>query len=77
MTLCDEYRFADAFGLLYSFTWSEVFDWYLEMSKPLLRDPETAAETRTTLGVVLRDVDQTVSSGHPVPDRGAVVAAGR
>ena len=54
--LCDEYRFADAYGLLYSFTWSEVFDWYVEMSKPLLRESETAAETRMTLGVVLRDV---------------------
>ncbi|MDH3306781.1 MAG: valine--tRNA ligase [Acidimicrobiia bacterium] len=54
--LCDEYRFSDALGLLYSFTWSEVFDWYLEMTKPLLRAPDTAEETRRTLGVVLRDL---------------------
>jgi valyl-tRNA synthetase len=54
--LCDQYRFADAYGLLYTFAWSEVFDWYLEMAKTSLRDPETAAVTRQTLGVVLRDL---------------------
>ena len=53
--LADEYRFSDAFGLLYSFTWSEVFDWYLEMAKPMLTS-ELAYETKATLGVVLRDV---------------------
>ncbi len=54
--LCDQYRFSDAFGLLYSFTWSEVFDWYVEMSKGSLADEATAAATRQTLGVVIRDV---------------------
>ena len=54
--LCDQYRFSDAFGLLYSFTWSEVFDWYVEMSKGSLADETTAAATRQTLGVVIRDV---------------------
>ncbi|HSJ27790.1 MAG TPA: valine--tRNA ligase [Acidimicrobiia bacterium] len=50
--LCDEYRFSDAFGRLYSFAWSEVFDWYLELAKSSLEDPAT----RQTLGVVLRDL---------------------
>jgi valyl-tRNA synthetase len=54
--LCDQYRFSDAFGLLYSFTWSEVFDWYVEMSKGSLADEATAPATRQTLGVVIRDV---------------------
>ncbi|MDF1595165.1 MAG: valine--tRNA ligase [Acidimicrobiia bacterium] len=54
--LADEYRFSDAFGLLYNFAWSEVFDWYIEMSKAPLRDEERAATTRQTLGTVLRDV---------------------
>jgi valyl-tRNA synthetase len=54
--LCDQYRFSDAFGLLYSFTWSEVFDWYLEMSKGALADDQASAATRQTLGVVIRDV---------------------
>ncbi len=49
--LCDEYRFSDAFGLLYSFAWSEVFDWYLEMTK-VTSDQSTSR----TLGVVFRDL---------------------
>lgn len=54
--LADQYRFADAYGLLYSFAWSEVFDWYLEMAKTSIRHPETADSTRQTLGVVMRDL---------------------
>lgn len=50
--LCDEYRFSDGFGLLYNFAWSEVFDWYLEITKI---DPENPV-TRQTLGVVMRDL---------------------
>jgi len=61
--LLDEYRFSDAVGLLYNFAWSEVFDWYLEMAKTLLRDEETAATTRQTLGVVIRDL---LTLFHPV-----------
>ncbi|MGF1666233.1 MAG: valine--tRNA ligase [Acidimicrobiia bacterium] len=53
--LCDQYRFSDAFGLLYNFAWSEVFDWYLEMSKTTLAT-DGADATRATLGVVLRDL---------------------
>ncbi len=53
--LCDEYRFSDAFGLLYNFMWAEVFDWYLEMAKVGLRSDSSAVSTRHTLGAVLRD----------------------
>ncbi|MYJ15761.1 MAG: class I tRNA ligase family protein, partial [Acidimicrobiia bacterium] len=41
---------------LYNFAWAEVFDWYLEMSKPALAGAENAAATRQTLGVVMRDL---------------------
>jgi len=54
--LLDEYRFSDAYGLLYSFAWSEVFDWYIELAKWPLRDEHRAATTRQTVGVVLRDL---------------------
>ncbi len=54
--LSDDYRFSDAYGLLYNFAWSEVFDWYLELSKAALEDDDSAAETRQTLGIVLRDL---------------------
>ena len=54
--LMDAYRFSDAYGLLYNFAWSEVFDWYLEMVKVLLQDEDRAAAARQTLAVVLRDL---------------------
>ncbi len=54
--LFDEYRFSDAYGLLYNFAWAEAFDWYLEMAKTPLRDEERAPATRATLGAVLRDL---------------------
>ncbi len=54
--LFDEYRFSDAYGLLYNFAWAEAFDWYLEMAKTALRDDQRAPTTRATLGVVLRDL---------------------
>ncbi len=54
--LCDQYRFSDAYGQLYTFAWSEVFDWYLEFAKANLRDPVEAAGTKQTLGVVIRDL---------------------
>jgi valyl-tRNA synthetase len=54
--LADQYRLSDALALAYNFAWSEVFDWYLEMAKTPLKDPDRAAVTKTTLGVVLRDL---------------------
>jgi valyl-tRNA synthetase len=53
--LLEEYRFSDAYGLLYSFAWSEVFDWYLELSKIRLRG-RGAERVAATVGVVLRDL---------------------
>ncbi len=52
--LLDDYRFSDAYGLLYNFAWSEVFDWYLEMAKAPLRRGRKGPGN--TFGVVLRDV---------------------
>jgi valyl-tRNA synthetase len=57
----DEYRFSDAYAVLYSFAWSEVFDWYLELAKAQLRAGD--ASTRSTLGVVMRDL---LKLFHPV-----------
>jgi len=55
--LFDEYRLSDAFSTLYSFAWSEAFDWYLEMAKPTLAaGGDAATATRQTLGVVIRDL---------------------
>ncbi len=55
--LSDAHRLSDAFSLMYSFAWSEVFDWYLEMSKPVLAAGAPGAEpVIRTLGVVMRDL---------------------
>ena len=54
--LSDEYRFSDAYGLLYNFAWAEVFDWYLEMSKVALARSDHAEAAAQTLGVVMRDL---------------------
>ena len=42
----ENFRFNDAAGAAYAFVWGKVCDWYVEFAKPLLADPEAAAETR-------------------------------
>ncbi len=56
------FRFNDAALALYAFTWGTVCDWYVEFAKPLLADPETAAETRATMAFVL---DRCMAMLHP------------
>ncbi len=41
-----DYKFNDAAGLLYSFTWHEFCDWYVELSKDDLYGDDTAARQR-------------------------------
>ncbi|MBT8208532.1 MAG: valine--tRNA ligase [Acidimicrobiia bacterium] len=60
--LLDEYKMAEAYNLLYSFAWSEVFDWYLEMAKSPLRG-EDREETALVVGIVVRDI---LKLFHPV-----------
>ncbi|MDH4161810.1 MAG: valine--tRNA ligase [Nitrospirota bacterium] len=56
----EEYRFNDAASGLYQFIWHEYCDWYVELSKPALRDEDLkkkrAAQVTlvTTLEAVLR-----------------------
>ncbi|MEJ0072769.1 MAG: class I tRNA ligase family protein [Candidatus Saccharibacteria bacterium] len=50
----DEYRFAEAYELLYHFVWDEVADWYIEASK--------SQESREVLGYVLESV---LKLAHP------------
>ena len=44
----EAYRFNDAAGAIYKFTWNVFCDWYLELAKPALQGPdgEEKAETR-------------------------------
>ncbi len=61
-TLGDEYRFSDAYAMLYTFAWSEAFDWFLELAKAPLRE-EDSGTVAHTVGVVLRDL---IKLFHPV-----------
>ncbi|GJL65813.1 MAG: valine--tRNA ligase [Nitrospirales bacterium] len=47
----EEYRFDQATSTLYQFLWHEYCDWYIELVKPALQDPncELAQATRHTL----------------------------
>ena len=61
----DEYKFNDAAGALYQFTWGTYCDWYLEFSKPVLSGSDAAAkaETRATAAWVLAQVAHLL---HPI-----------
>jgi valyl-tRNA synthetase len=54
----EEYKFNDAAGALYHFTWGTFCDWYLEFIKPVLAEGDSAAqaETRATCAWVLGQV---------------------
>ena len=43
----EAYRFNDAAGAIYRFTWNTFFDWYLELAKPVLYGDDGAAKTET------------------------------
>ena len=60
----DGYRFNEATGAIYQFTWGTYCDWYLELTKPILQGSDTAAieETRKTAAWVL---DQILHLLHP------------
>jgi len=59
-----EYKFNDAAGALYHFTWHNFCDWYLEFTKPILagKDAAQAAEVRATTAWVL---DRILHLLHP------------
>ncbi|EWY42242.1 valyl-tRNA synthetase [Skermanella stibiiresistens SB22] len=54
----EAYRFNDAAGALYQFTWNTFCDWYLEFTKPILNGDDEAAkaETRATTAWVLDEI---------------------
>jgi valyl-tRNA synthetase len=60
----EAYKFNEAAGAIYDFTWGTFCDWYLELIKPVLNgeDEEAKAETRATTAWVL---DQVLKLLHP------------
>ncbi len=60
------YRFDLAAQALYDFIWNEYCDWYLELSKPVLRDPQTsAAALRGTRQTLIRVLETWLRLLHP------------
>jgi valyl-tRNA synthetase len=43
----DAFKFNDAANVLYKFVWNIYCDWYLELAKPLLTGPDSAAKDET------------------------------
>ncbi|NMH96757.1 valine--tRNA ligase [Pseudonocardia acidicola] len=61
--LLEDFQFSKATEGLYHFTWDELCDWYLELAKPQLADPELAEGTRAVLGHVF---DALLRLLHPI-----------
>lgn len=59
-----EYRFSDAANAIYSFTWHEYCDWYLEFSKPVLYKGEGIAK-QTTVVVLIETLQRILRLLHP------------
>ncbi|KAA0583223.1 valine--tRNA ligase [Azospirillum sp. B21] len=61
----DAYKFNEAAGAAYQFTWGTFCDWYMEFTKPILAGSDEAAkaETRATTAWVL---DQILHILHPL-----------
>ncbi|MBN1957994.1 MAG: valine--tRNA ligase [Desulfuromonadales bacterium] len=60
-----DYKFNDAAGVLYSFTWHEFCDWYVELSKGNLYgdDPAARQQTQAVLYIVLEGLLRML---HPI-----------
>jgi len=54
----ESYKFNEAAGAVYQFTWHLVCDWYVEFAKPVLsgNDESAAAETRATAAWVMQQL---------------------
>jgi len=61
----DDFRFNDAAGAVYRFTWNTFCDWFLELAKPIFNGDDEAAktETRATAAWAL---DEILKVLHPI-----------
>lgn len=62
-TAFESYNMQAATQVLYRFFWNELCDWYIEVSKPRLADPD---QRHTVQWVLVRAMDAFLKMAHPV-----------
>src|SRR5258706_4256233 len=60
----EAFRFNDAASAVYRFVWNVYFDWYLELSKPVVMGPASPGKTETQAMVALVG-DEVLALLHP------------
>jgi valyl-tRNA synthetase len=61
----DNYRFDQAAGIAYEFTWNQFCDWYLELTKPILFNG-SEAQLRGTRHTLITVLEQLLRLLHPL-----------
>lgn len=59
------YRFDLASQVIYDFTWNEFCDWYLELSKPILNQPNDSLEKKCTRWTLITLLEELLRLMHP------------
>ena len=62
----DSYRFNDAASAVYQFLWHEYCDWYLEIAKRSLYQPESPAARAVTQRTLVETLEATLRLLHPL-----------
>jgi valyl-tRNA synthetase len=63
----ESYRFDLAAQAIYTFIWDEYCDWYLELSKPVLTDPDSSIDAqRGTRRTLVRIMETVLRLVHPL-----------
>ena len=62
----DKFRFHEASAIIYKFIWHELCDWYIELVKPVLTNPQAVTNERAPrINVLLHVFDHSLRMLHP------------